>query len=44
MVTLRAVHSYTALREYGIRFYLRLMVGAPNQRQKIELHALLELR
>jgi hypothetical protein len=44
LVTFRAVHSYTALKEYGVRFYLRLMVGEQIQRQYMELHALLELR
>ena len=44
LVTLRAVHSFTALKEYSVRFYLRLMVGAQIQRQKRELPALLELR
>jgi hypothetical protein len=44
LVTLRAVHSFISLKEYSVRFYLGLMVGAKIQRQKRELPALLELR
>jgi len=44
LVTLRAVHSFTSLKEYSVRLHLRLMVGAQIQGQKIELPALLELR